>query len=195
MGYKALAQIALIIVSITLIFIYINPTFTKIGEIQDDIYKYNDAFAKAEEFNTELANLVRTERSYSLQDREALDLFLPDKVDPVQVMRDLEFLFEGSDVQIDSMSVADAFEPNKNVAFEGEVTEEAQLPYRDFSLSISGKYESTKKILSLIESNSYPLEIITMTLDHTTEDNSVTSGSSDELFKYELVLRVHYLSS
>jgi len=61
MGYSTLTQIGLIIISVVIVFTYIKPTFAEIGTAQEELFEYNNAVVKAEEFNTRLRELLATE--------------------------------------------------------------------------------------------------------------------------------------
>ncbi len=194
MGYKALVQIALIILSIVLIFVYIKPTFADIAKVQDDVFQYQNAISKASEFNSLLAELSRKERSYSDKDKLSLNTFLPDTVDAVQVMGDLESLFVDYEVKLTSLSV-DTEEATKNVDvyLEGETAKVDALPHKDFALSVVDSYSNIKMILSLIESNAYPLEVVSIDMSQAVSDEeglAALQGSADR-FNCDIVLRVH----
>lgn len=205
MGYKVFAQIGLVVVSLVLIFIYIEPTFTKIGLLQDDVFEYQDAVTKAEELNNQLASLVRQERSYSVQDREALETFLPDQVDTAQVMRDLEALFVDYEVAVESVTSADQEDSEQGEFYLEdqdleEVPDSKVLQHQDFSVSIVDSYENVKKFLALIESNAYPLEVVKMSLGYKSqeedqEEQGLLVEDEEELFTCSLTLRVQSLSA
>ncbi len=196
MGYKAIVQIALIVVALILVFVYIKPTFAQIAQIQSDVTEYKDAVSKASEFNQLLDKLARKERSYSDQDRAALDRFLPSTVDYAQVMHDLESLFEIYDIELDKLSVDSESETsNVDVYIEGEEMSKGTLPYSDFSLTVTDSYDKIKQLLALIESNSYPLEIVTMDLAKSVTDADSQISQRDDKFVCSLVLRVYSLNS
>ena len=77
MRQTAITQIALVGISIVIIVTFIRPTFASIRTLQDEIYQYADATAKANEFNTLLQQLLARERSFSSDDKKALEMFLP----------------------------------------------------------------------------------------------------------------------
>ncbi len=193
MGYKALIQIALIILSVVLIFVYIKPTFAGIATVQDEVYQYQDATAKAADLNAQLTDLVRKENSYTEQDKLALNRFLPDMVDDVQVMGDLESLFSDYDVKLESVSSdPEKTTSNVDVYLEGEKPTDV-LPYKDFALTTVDSYGNIKKILGLIESNYYPLEIISMDLTQVVSEEDSAIQQSEDLFNCDIVLRAHSL--
>jgi len=201
MEYRALLQIALIGISVLLVFIYIKPTFETIGVTQDQLYEVQTKVANAEEFNQVLDELVRVENSYSDSDRRDLELFLPTSLDTPQIMRDIESLLEDYEVRIDKMSAMPAVTPEPEITVEGEeVYGGPILASQDFTVDVSGTYEDLKEILSLLETNAYPLEVVEMGIKVTEPDEFVRDGTrmvsffnEDDLFTIEMVLRAHAL--
>ncbi len=192
-----MVQIALIVLALVLIFMYIRPTFANIGVVQDELYRYQEAVDNAEEFNHRLAELVLVENSFSDSDMEALALFLPDKLDAAQIMRDLEVIAELYNVEINKMIAGTPETFNPNIAFEnrGEVSVNS-LVSQDFSIDVTGPNIVIKKTLALIEANAYPLEVVEMSVVNVPdEDSDAESDESllaiEDNFNLKLILRAY----
>lgn len=199
MGYSTLSQILLIIISITIIFTYIQPTFADISVIQDELFQYSDAVAKAEEFNASMQSLLSTERSLTAQNMAALDVFLPANIDTPQVMRDIESMVDQSNITLENISAEEVTAPIEGVVFEGEEVKTSSLVFQDFEVDIVGSYEDVKNFLRVVEQNTYVLEVVKFDLGDTkTAANSQSANTSETLtddVSVKMTLRAFTLGS
>ena len=201
MGHKLIAQILLVIVSVVIIFTYIKPTFADIKNTQDELYEYNDALAKASEFNQRLRELIAIENSFSRTDLTALDKFLATSINDAQVMRDLENIAFLSGVTLDSVSAGELSEGAESgvvvetVDAEMNNLDDENLVHQDFELSVSATYEDIKNFLARVEANDYVLEIISLELGNATAEDGgeeeVVVNPADQEYPLELTLRVY----
>ncbi len=93
MGYKLISQIVLIVASLVIIFAFIKPSFADIKSIQDEMFQYKDTIAKAAQFNTLLSELIATRDGISPASMEALENFVPSKIDSLQIMKEFLLTF------------------------------------------------------------------------------------------------------
>lgn len=191
MGFKLLTQLVLIITALVVIFAFIKPSFEEIRMTQDDVLQYSDAVNKAAEFNARLQELVNVERSFSQQQMQALETFIPSEIDEGAVMRDIQTIFRQEGVELDSLVAKAAVSPTQGVQFEqAEVPQDSQLSYQDFTVGFTASYDELRSVLQLLERNAYLFEVVT--LDFTSvSDVTATAvgavGSSD--YTYKLTLR------
>lgn len=188
MGYRAITQLVLIVVSVVIITTYIRPTFESMQVTQDETTEYRTALENAAKFNEELGRLAQTANSFSVSERRALDRFLPEKVDEVRVMRDLETIVENNNMVLGSLSFeGDGMSNITEVS--NEETSQNKSPINvgvaRFELSVSGTYEQLKHLLQDIERNVYLLEVVTV-------DFIPAEG---DLYTYSIRLETYSLST
>ncbi len=148
-------QIVMLVLAGGILFSYVEPTFAKIGLIQDAIGEYQVERQKVSDVNQKLSDLVAQVNNISTEDQRALLTYMPDTVDHVAVSRDIFKMAEDSEVYLVS------------VLYDGVVlstladqAENKEVPIlHSFNLSISGDYDQIKSFLSLLEQNDYPLEV------------------------------------
>lgn len=164
MRSRTTIQILLVTISAVIFFMYIQPTFESMRTTQDETQEYREALENAAAFNQELARLVSQMNSFPTADRRALDRYVPDEVDTIAVMRDIETIVEDSDMTLVGLAEASEqtrpfFVPAQGQGqFEGEV-EESGLVASQFTINLLGTYEAFKAFLQDIERNAYPLEV------------------------------------
>ena len=196
MGYKSITQIALFIISLVVIFTYIKPTFIAMKSTQDEIFQYSDASDKATQLNAQLAQLLSAEKSFAREDLMALETYLPNTIDDMAVMADITAMAGRSNLKIIKLSSGELILPDEDVFFEGELIQSDGTVHVDFTVEVSGGYDSLKQMLRLIEQNKYPLEIIDLTIGEFIEDEErdVTSSLETLEGQYKFVVRTYAYS-
>ncbi len=151
-------QIIMLVLSVGIVFAYVQPAFSTIGEIQDDISVYQIEREKVASVNAQLQTLVDKMLSVSPQDRVALLSYIPDTVDTVAVPRDLQAMAEAAGLILRTVASVET----TDMQLDSEVLE-STTPY-GFQVSVEGSYLQIKSFLLLIEKNNYPLEIHSFTM-------------------------------
>lgn len=167
------SQIALIIISIGIIFTYIKPAFSSISETQNKIAGYQTEHGKVLEVNNELDRQLATVESVSTTDYRRLLTYMPDTVDFISVLRDLKFISEEAGVVLMDVAGGEAvIEDKKSAASyfaetgnpnESEIQDDASHAYL-FTLSVQGSYQQIKDLLNIMELNDYPLQVNSLSI-------------------------------
>ena len=91
-------QIAMIVLAIGIAFFYIEPTFSDISQMQDDISLYQVERQKVDEVNSQLAALVDRLESVPAVNQRKLLTYIPDEVDTIAISRTLQAIAAESGV-------------------------------------------------------------------------------------------------
>jgi hypothetical protein len=193
MNYSSIAQFALLVISFGIFFTYTQPVIGEIKTIQDETFAYTDAVNKASEFNAKLSDLVSRMNSFRTSDVESLETYLPDEVDELTVLSDIETVARKNDVRIVSMAASkvDEAASEGEVNFEGEIIELPKISSRDFEVSLSAPYENIKQMLRDLEQNKYLLEVVAFDFGAVTDTASVTVSDISTDGTYTMVLRAY----
>lgn len=163
-------QVIIVVLSIGIIFTYLKPEFSKIGETQNKITTYQEENQKVKEVNDELERQVGILKSVSKDDNLRLLTYLPDYIDPIVVMKDIQAIAkdsgvilssvtdlgegEGSDTQNQTLYFAETFDPNPV-----PLILEKKPSVHTFGMSFEGSYSQVKDLLQKLEQNHYPLVV------------------------------------
>ncbi len=112
MLFSRLLPILIIIGAIGLIAGYVHPTYTgSVAELRKEIHDYDTALAAAKQFKQKEAELARQKANIAPEELERLEAFLPDSVDNVQLIVDLDALADRTGVDLSEYAVGtyDAF--------------------------------------------------------------------------------------
>ncbi len=196
MRYKLLSQIVLILIAFVIIFSYVKPTLLSLRDTQDEIFQYTDAINKISQLNQRLSELVQKRNSIPSSDISLLESYLPSSIDDMKIKADITKMAKESGLTVSSLSSEDPVLPGNDVLFEGERIVSDGTAHVDFTVDLSGSYESLKNLIQLLEQNRYPLEIVELTFGSFIEsDDAIQVASEDAIAAYTLVLRTYSYSS
>lgn len=166
------SQIALIILSLGIIFTYIKPALVEIGTTQDNMEIYQTERQKVSDVNQKLDRVTNAVNAISNEDQRRLSIYIPDQVDTVAVPRDLKAIADSAGVILSQIKYEG---PKENVAPPSFV-DPSVIPtttvFSDFepeahvfSFELESSYEQIKAVLRAIEKNAYPLEVHDLTIE------------------------------
>lgn len=180
MRYSLLSQAALIIVSLVIIFGVIKPTFANIGHTQDQVSEYKTAISNSSQLNAKLQELVSKEHSFSQDQIASLDAFLPDTIDSLKIMNEIETMFTSQNIPLASINSGTVVAPVGDVTVNGGSSLKQDLPtesYQDFTVTFSGSYQDLKNILHVVEANKTLLEVVALNFK-SVSDTAISRDSS-----------------
>ncbi len=149
-------EIIIIGLAVGIVFTYIRPTFADITKIQDDIMLYQTEREKISGVNDTLESMLIKMEGVSANDRGKLFTYLPDQIDAIDIQRTLSFMTEDSGLILVDVSYG-------GVVQSAELEEDELSPIaHTFTLSTEGSYSQIKRLLSIMEQNEYPLEVISL---------------------------------
>lgn len=167
-------QIALIILSVGILFTYVHPKFEEISANQDSIAAYREEQQKVSAVNATLSALSAKANSLSPDDQSRLDTYLPNSVDGIAVQRDLLFIAEEAEIELTSLAYASDSTASgagqrggrNNAATLTPIERGArsELVPHSFTLGFAADYETIKTFLDLLTTNNYPLEVVSLGL-------------------------------
>ncbi len=168
------SQIALIVLSLGIIFTYIKPVLGEIGTLQDNIAVYQTERQKVTDVNQKLERVSSAVNAISADDQRRLLTYIPDQVDSVAVPRDLNSIAQTAGVILSQIKyegpqesdIASGFvDPSQMPVSAGfnEFKPEAHV----FTFDFEASYNQIKVVLAAIEKNAYPLEVHNMVIEQT----------------------------
>ena len=205
MGYRTISQIAMIIAALFMVFAVIKPKLDSIKIVEDEATQYQDAVEKTSEYNRSLAALVSTKDSFTRDELEKLEYYLPSTVDTITVMADIKAFADRSGLDVVGIGLASSedsssSETKDDFVYDGDdldgEPQKADTPktsYEDYVLNAQGGYEGIKTLLATLEYNQYPMEVVAMNFfaQENSEGSEGDNVSREPVFTYTLMLRVY----
>lgn len=205
MGYRLLTQAVLIIASLVVIFSFVQPSFGEIEKKQEELAEYRETIERASEFNAKLRQLIQRSDSFSRQDIQALERFVPTKIDSLKVMSEIAGIFSGRNITVTSMTAQQVVDPLSDVSLDDGILAEAELPnldlsYQDYEVMFVANYQQMREILMLTEASNSLLEVVELSFDTTQiaevdrEGDAVAAlQTQEDMIVFKLILRTYGL--
>jgi Tfp pilus assembly protein PilO len=175
-----------IFAAIGFFFGYINPTFSgSIVKTKAEIKGYDAALSAARRFKAKEAELVSERNNIDPAGLERINRFLPDGVDNVQLILDLNALAVRSGMKLSDFDI-EPFEPNTENTSSGALSlSVAEEPVESLTLSVSalGTYQAFRSFLSGTEQSLRPLDLTELSVQ----------DSTTGVYAYSLTYRIYWL--
>lgn len=190
--------ILFVLIAGALFFGYINPTVTgSIAETNKQIKQYDAALAAAKRFEQKQTQLALEQKALPVDGLTRIKAFLPDGVDNVQLILDLDGVAARSGLKILNFNTT---ESKKQAATTNTqpgqasapatapgmgATVDVSKPYDSLDLSItaSGTYPELRSFLASIETSLRPLDLVEFQL----------ADSSTGVYTYQMTFRLYWL--
>lgn len=171
-----------ILIAISLFFGYINPTYTgPVAALREDIQSYDSALEAAKDFKEKEQELIARRSQILPEDTARVEAFLPDSVDNVQLILDLNALAQRSGITLSNFDVSTGREEQQN----DQIMLESENAVSELSLSLSaaGSYSAFKSFLLGTELSLRPLDLVELNI----------SDSPTGIYTYEMTYRIYWL--
>lgn len=172
------------LIALGLFFGYINPTMTgPIAATRAEIAGYDAALSAAERFKEKQASLEAARAAIPPESLVRLEAFLPDGVDNVQLILDLDALASRTGVTLANFDTSE-IEKNASESTTGIVNPgESPLDSIELKTTAKGTYAAFRTFLDATEESLRPLDLVGLNIK--TSDNGVHS--------YDMTFRLYWL--
>jgi len=183
-----LMPILLVAFAIAVVLMYVRPTFTgPIADTKTKIDSYVSALEAADRFQAKEAELTQAKAQIAPESLERLAAFLPDNVDNVQLILDLDALAARSGVTLSDFNINDdasgSASNNSNGSGQLALTGSGPVESIDLTMTASGSYASFRSFLSGIEQSLRPLDVTNLTV----------TDSASGIYAYTMTVRIYWL--
>lgn len=195
----------LIIGAIGLFVGYTQSTYSgSVTALKEEIASLDSALDAAEQFRLKEAQLTQQRNAMSSEQLERLEAFLPDSVDNVQLIVDLNSLASRSGIQLSEFSIqgGNETETTGNTSAVGAPTAAplttATAPAQgttlalqsadsteslELSVSATGSYAAFRTFLAGVEQSLRPLDVVELSVD----------DSNTGVYTYDVTFRLYWL--
>jgi Tfp pilus assembly protein PilO len=165
---KVIAPFLLLVASIGLIFSYVQPAWETLNTFQELELRLENAVRQTEQMLSTLTTLQNKYESFPPEEVRRLNQLLPDDVDAVRLIIDIDTIAEEHGLTIDNFAVP--YINTKELTTEENVVESAVM-----SISAKGSYASFKDFLFDIESSLTLLDVVNLNV-HSGVPDYITGG-------------------
>jgi Tfp pilus assembly protein PilO len=147
---KNLFAILLIIGSIAITMVYIRPTWDEIQTLRADETKYSDALKRVDTLSAALENQKTLIANIPAEDLEDLEKLLPDNVDNVQLIIDINNIAASEGLTIRDIAIATPEDETNSRTSSAQVSR-AGYDSIDLSFSVTSPYPQFINFISSLE--------------------------------------------
>jgi len=168
---------------------YIHPTVIgSIASTNTEIHSYDSALAAATRFEQKQAELAAARAALPPDGLKRLEGFLPDGVDNVQLIFDMDALASKTGVKLSDFTTAESGKPASGFAVDPNGEQSAfdkSSPYDslDLSMTATGSYPALRAFLAGVETSLRPLDLVEFSL----------TDSSTGVYTYDMTFRLYWL--
>lgn len=181
---KGLTPIILILVSVGVFFVVIDPQKKELNALLEEKNKNEVTIQKAKDLRTALGTLQEKYNKISEDDRTRLSQMLPDTVDNIRLMRDINNIADKYGIELKSIGISGGPTEEGKEVNRGSGSNSGQLYGTiQLTLSFSASYEIFKTFLKDLEAS---LRLVDVT------DLSV-SASEGDYYNYSITLNTYWL--
>lgn len=161
---------------------YVNPTYTgSIATMRAEIEGYDNALVAAAAFKEKEEEVKQAREAIPAEARQRIESFLPDGVDNVQLILDLNALADRSGVRLSDFDIRDT-EGGANVARAG-IESEGGVESLDIAVSGLGSYSAFRTFLDGVEWSLRPMDLIDISIE----------DSDTGVYSYTMIFRIYWL--
>lgn len=183
MNSRILPTLALLI-AIAIFFVYVRPTWDgPIASAKAAIDLNNQALEAAREYASEQSSLTSARSAIDPANLERLETFLPDSVDNVGLVLDLNALAARSGLSLANIDVITEDKPKGDA--QGALPAEKEHPVGSISLTLSalGAFSALQTFLAGVERSARLLDV----------QDLVVKGSDTGVYNYQMVVNLYWL--
>lgn len=180
---RYLLPLILIAASIGLFVLYVNPTYQNVKALSVQAASYDDALNKSTELRTLRDKLLATRASFSNDDVQKLTRVLPDNVDNIRLIIDINNIAARHSLSLSGVELGSTSNSSKEQSAAAVGPSGSQVGSVTVGFAVTTDYDT---FLSFVQDLEHSLRIVDIT------KISFTAGSGN-LQNYTLEIRTYWL--
>jgi Tfp pilus assembly protein PilO len=183
---KSLTSLFLIAISVGLFYLHIDPRYQTVQQLQIQQEQYQDALDKASELSVVKDELLTKYNNLPQEDLQKLSRIVPDKVNSVKLITDINEVGAKYGIPIESIKVVE-----EQVDNGAQIVDEISLkPY--VTTAISFKFSASyRDLVSFLKDLEKSLQII----DISSVKFGLAKDDKSQLYDYDVVINTYWLRS
>ncbi len=195
---KILLPISLIIVSILMYFFFVDKFHTEVKLFKSDVDTYNKALDNSTNLQKERDALLSKYRNISQEDKDRLQKFLPDTVNNIKFILEIEQManLHGmpiKDIKFEDNKNKDLTKTNKNTVVGAKPLSTKSYDVFPVEFITEGKYDSFVLFLKDLETNLRLMDIKSISFNVPEPADKPAEGFDPDVYTYKLDVDTYWL--
>lgn len=177
---RALLPILFVVIAAGIFFGFIDPAYNRVQDLRAEESQFNQALTRSKELQQVRDQLLSRYNTFSQNDLNRLEKLLPDNVDNVRLILDLDAIASRYGMRIRNV----ALQTNESRALRGQVGfDETRFDSLIVSFSVTGSYDSFVSFLGDLERSLRLVDV-----------NSISfTASPSGIYDYSVALKTYWL--
>lgn len=190
---KVITPVLLLIVAIGLFFTYSKPAYKNLQDFQAQESEIDDAILEADKLVTRYESLRKDKTSIKEIDLKNLSLMLPDNIDIVGLILDIDRMTSNHNVEISSFLIPYVSPASsKNQAVNTTQSENDYIGSAIITVSVEGTYFDFKNFLFELEKSMTLFDVTSLKIKVNNIKNS--SSGTDEKLSFTTDLKIYWFN-
>lgn len=174
-------------------FFYTKPTYATVGDLQAQIAQYQEALDKAAQLQALKQKLLARDNSFNPTDLARLQTMLPDHVDNIGLILELDNLASRYGMALENVDVAKAQSDTGKQSAAATIGASAQK-YDSLTLHFAtyGTYDNFRAFLKDLESSLRIVDLQALTIAAQGTPGAAP-GASEATYRYEMTIKTYWL--
>jgi Tfp pilus assembly protein PilO len=194
---KILTTILALAISGAVFFVYTQPAYSSVKELQSGVDEYNAALDKAREFQDLKRSLLARYNTFGQDQLTRLSHLLPDHVDNVRLVLDLDRMATRYGMAVQNVAISRPQVSDNEITVIGAIGGQKQK-YDSLTLQFStrGTYDNFVRFIENLESSLRIVELESFSVEpeqQQLKEGEPQTNSDDILYRYNITLRTYWL--
>jgi len=189
---KYFLPIILILASVGLFFLYVNPTYMSVKDLKSEESSYNEALNNSKKLQAVRDVLVAKYNGFSSENQDRLSKMLPDNVDNIKLVLEIDRVASQYGMKVKNIKYDVAKKEAPAGQFAAQAAREPVKDYGNFDLefSVEGTYGNFASFLESLEKS---LRIVDIGSISFSSDQTGPAGAPKDVYKYDFKIKTYWL--
>lgn len=175
-------------------FMYTQPAYDEVQKTNGQIAQYDEALQKAAELQQLKQTLLSKFNTFNPSDVDRLQKLLPDHVDNVRLILDIDSLASKHSMAVQNVVVSNTQVAQGAQTAIGAVSSSKQK-YDSLTIKFTtqGTYDQFRTFLQDLGQSLRIVDLTSLTVTRTTDSTTAIGGGSTPIFSYDVSLKTYWL--
>lgn len=186
---KSVISVVGILAAFGIFFFYTKPTYDSAQGQRAQIAEYDAALVKANELQERKQALLKKYNDFQPEDRDRLQKLLPDHVDNVRLILDLDNIASRRGMAMQNVTVSTPGAGQTTQTAVGTISSSKQkYDVLTTKFSTQGTYAAFQQLITDLETSLRIVDLVNLKVSQ-----SAAAGGAEPLYGYEVTLRTYWL--
>lgn len=185
---RALFSLVFLAAALAIFFFYTKPAYDSIRSVEAQIAEYDEALNKATELQRLKQSLLSRYNSFNPVDVDRLNKLLPDHVDNVRLVLDLDTIASQHGFALQNVVINAAGSPEETPQ---QAIGPSRRTYDSLTLrfATSGTYSQFVAFITALENSLRLVDLVALTMD----PDAAAPAGGEPMYRYDITLRTYWL--